>query len=117
MLAQLSGSLTSVGLFAYAPPTLKQTIAYVLVALVCSTAVGILLWRVPIEALFRKPIELAGECPHCGSKDIRNSRVQSDLDRLRGKIGLLPFRCRGCTRRFFRRSNGDKSRAIQPLSA
>ena len=65
-----------------------------------------LLWLLPIHAWFRKPIELSALCPNCGSKDVRSSHVCSGMDRFRKKLGLLPFRCRGCTRRFISRSSG-----------
>lgn len=74
------------------------------------TGLWIALWMLPVQAWFRKSIEAAPECPHCGSKDIRISHVYGPIDRLRVKLGLAPFRCRGCTRRFFSRS----SRASRP---
>jgi hypothetical protein len=66
-----------------------------------------LLWLLPIDAWFRKPIEGAAECPLCGSKDFRYSHVHTPLDRFRKRLGLLPFRCRGCMRRFVSRSSGE----------
>jgi hypothetical protein len=64
-----------------------------------------LLWTLPIQAWFRKSIDESPECPACGSKDIRHSHINSGADRFRKKLGLHPFRCRGCTRRFFSRSS------------
>lgn len=81
--------------------------AYSGAAFVTCAIVSYLLWLLPIHAWFRKPIEVSGACPHCGSKDFRNSRIHSQMDRFRQKIGLLPFRCRGCTRRFISRSSGS----------
>jgi len=94
-----------------------RAIAYVLAALLLFAGFWLVLWLLPIQAWFRKRIEENAECPHCGSKDIRNSHIQGVIDRWRKKIGLLPFRCRGCTQRFYSRSSSDeKNPAIAPLS-
>jgi hypothetical protein len=78
--------------------------------LVCSLAAAMLvwilsylLWRLPLQALFRAPIERSAKCPHCGSSDVRPSFVASRIDMIRRKIGLVPFRCRGCANRFVSR--------------
>jgi hypothetical protein len=39
-------------------------------------------------------------CPGCGSKNLRISQVRGFKNRIRGMIGILPFRCRQCERRF-----------------
>lgn len=39
-------------------------------------------------------------CPECGSKLLRFSKVRGVRARLRGIIGILPFRCRQCENRF-----------------
>lgn len=40
------------------------------------------------------------ECANCGSKQIRRARYASWAERLRGVLGIHPFRCRRCTHRF-----------------
>lgn len=40
------------------------------------------------------------ECANCGSKQIRRARYANWAERLRGVIGIHPFRCRRCTHRF-----------------
>ncbi len=40
------------------------------------------------------------ECANCGSKQIRRARYANWAERLRGIIGIHPFRCRRCTHRF-----------------
>jgi hypothetical protein len=88
----------------------KRTIAYAggvvfLIVFFCYC-----LWILAVFAWFRKPIEVSGTCPHCGSKDLRPSYDLSAMDRIRKKLGIFPFRCRGCTRRFFSRSsNGGRA--------
>jgi hypothetical protein len=62
------------------------------------------LWILAIFAWFRKPIELSASCPLCGSKDFRPSRDLTTIGLIRRKLGVFPFRCRGCTRRFVSRS-------------
>jgi hypothetical protein len=51
-------------------------------------------------------------CPSCGSKDTRRSR-RSTLSLLAGIVGLHPFRCRVCRKRFHRRGHGN-SAALTP---
>jgi hypothetical protein len=85
----------------------KRAMVYAGAAFIAFAFVWYLLWLLPIHAWFRKPIEQADECPHCGSKDFRNSHIHTSMDRFRKKLGLMPFRCRGCTRRFISRSSGN----------
>ena len=40
------------------------------------------------------------ECAHCGSRQIRRARYLNWGERLRGVLGIHPFRCRKCTHRF-----------------
>ncbi len=40
------------------------------------------------------------ECANCGSKQIRRARYHSWGERLRGILGIHPFRCRRCNHRF-----------------
>ena len=40
------------------------------------------------------------ECANCGSKQIRRARYANWAERLRGVLGIHPFRCRRCTHRF-----------------
>ena len=39
-------------------------------------------------------------CPDCGSNNLRISTVRGFAARLRSFVGILPFRCRQCNRRF-----------------
>jgi len=39
-------------------------------------------------------------CPQCGSKQLRISKVRGFRQRLRGIIGILPFRCKQCEHGF-----------------
>jgi hypothetical protein len=39
------------------------------------------------------------ECANCGSKQIRRARYANWAERLRGIMGIHPFRCRRCTHR------------------
>ena len=39
-------------------------------------------------------------CPHCSSKSLRMSKVRGFGGRMRSMIGILPFRCRQCDKRF-----------------
>jgi len=85
----------------------KSAFAYAIVAFIAFSIFWYLLWLLPIQAWFRKPIHQSSECPNCGSRDFRPAHVNSAMDRMRKRLGLLPFRCRGCTRRFFSRSTGE----------
>jgi hypothetical protein len=40
-------------------------------------------------------------CPHCGGDELHRSRRRR-LDRILSIIGLLPYRCSDCCRRFYR---------------
>jgi hypothetical protein len=90
----------------------SQTFVYSAVTFLALALFCYLLWLLPLDALFRRPIESSSECPKCGSKDFRPSRVASQLDRFRKRLGLLPFRCRGCTRRFVSRSSGEEHASL-----
>jgi hypothetical protein len=81
----------------------KRLLVYAGVAAFLVFAVLYCLWTLAVYARFRKPIELSAECPSCGSKDFRSS-YEVALDRIRKRIGIYPFRCRQCSKRFFRRS-------------
>jgi hypothetical protein len=87
-------------------------IAYAAVAFIVLAIFLYMLWLLPIQAWFRKPIEVSAECPHCGSKDFRPSYISNAMDRLRKRIGLHPFRCRACTRRFVSRSSGPANEGL-----
>ena len=39
-------------------------------------------------------------CPQCGSRNLRISKTRGWRERLRGIVGILPFRCRQCDARF-----------------
>jgi len=41
-----------------------------------------------------------GTCPSCGGHNLRSSKVRGAAERLRSMIGILPFRCRQCGKRF-----------------
>src|SRR5438067_1191037 len=49
----------------------NRALAYALSTLVFAVMFWYLLASLPVSSWFRKPIESAGECPHCGSKDFR----------------------------------------------
>jgi DNA-directed RNA polymerase subunit RPC12/RpoP len=40
-------------------------------------------------------------CPGCGWADVRRSMPHGVLDQLVRMLGLLPYRCRSCGRRFY----------------
>ncbi len=105
MLSQLLYSPLVANLLSFFALTPIRAITYGAVAFVTFTIVWYLLWLLPIHAWFRKPMELSPECPLCGSKNFRPSHVHNSVDRFRKKLGLLPFRCRGCTQRFISRSS------------
>jgi hypothetical protein len=81
----------------------KRLLVYAGAAVLLVFAFFYCLWALAIDARFRKPIELTTACPACGSKDFRPS-YEVALDPVRKKLGIYPFRCRGCAKRFFRRS-------------
>ena len=103
MLLQLHPDATS--FFATLSP--KRAAVYAGAVLVVLAFISMLLWRLPIYAYFRKPIESDHQCPHCGSRDIRASHLSTAMDSVRRRVGLQPFRCRGCTRRFISRSKAE----------
>jgi len=39
-------------------------------------------------------------CPECGSKRLRISKVRGFRGRIRSMVGVLPFRCKKCERKF-----------------
>jgi len=41
-------------------------------------------------------------CPSCGGHDVRRSRARNLLDDLMANFRRFPFRCRACSRRFYR---------------
>ncbi len=43
-------------------------------------------------------------CPACGWTDVRRSMAKGFLDGLVRLVGLLPYRCRSCGQRFYRRT-------------
>ena len=90
----------------------KRTVALAAAVFLVFACIWYVLWTLPFFALFRKPIERSGKCPLCGSRDFRISYANSSLDGIRRKLGLLPFRCRGCTKRFIRRSSGNAGSAV-----
>jgi DNA-directed RNA polymerase subunit RPC12/RpoP len=50
------------------------------------------------------------ECPKCGSPDKRPSISAGFLDRFWRVIGYVPYRCRSCRTRFFRRRRDYSAR-------
>jgi hypothetical protein len=83
----------------------KRAMEYTAAALLLIAGCWCFFSALALFAWFRKPIESAAGCPKCGSKDFRPSHDISPLDRIRKRIGIFPFRCRGCTKRFFSRSS------------
>lgn len=59
------------------------------------------------------PIESEGEaakaprCPVCGWTDVRRSMPKGFLDGLVRVVGLIPYRCRSCGQRFYRRMEAE----------
>jgi hypothetical protein len=100
------------GLFLVSALSPRRALAYAAAAAIAFALVSYLLWLLPIHAWFRKPIDSAAKCPCCGSKDFRISYSKSPLDRFRKRLGLHPYRCRGCTRRFISRSAGIISSGV-----
>jgi hypothetical protein len=94
------------GLFLLAALSPHRMLAYAAAGVIAFSLVCYLLCLLPIHAWFRKSINSKAECPYCGSRDFRISHSESTLDRFRKKLGLQPFRCRGCMRRFISRSAG-----------
>jgi hypothetical protein len=41
-------------------------------------------------------------CPVCGWTDVRRSMPHGFLDRVVRMVGLVPYRCRSCSHRFYR---------------
>lgn len=44
-------------------------------------------------------------CPKCGSTDVRRARGEGFLAFFRALFGQMPFRCRSCRVKFFRRAD------------
>jgi hypothetical protein len=44
----------------------------------------------------------APRCPVCGWTDVRRSMPHGLLDRVVRIVGLVPYRCRSCSHRFYR---------------
>jgi hypothetical protein len=44
------------------------------------------------------------ECPNCHGRNVRLSHTSSLLDRLVGIVNYVPFRCRVCQARFYKRT-------------
>src|SRR5690349_4980632 len=103
-LPQLIPATQLSALFVLSP---TRAFAYATVAFFLFAVLWYMLWLLPIHAWFRKPIQLSAKCPLCGSKDFRPSHLHSAIDRVRSRLGLLPFRCRGCTKRFVSRATLD----------
>ena len=91
--------------------TMKRLLFYIGAGAFAVFAVGYVLAALAIHARFLKPIELSAVCPSCGSTDFRSS-YEVTLDRIRKKLGIYPFRCRRCCKRFFRRSISGEIRGI-----
>ena len=43
-------------------------------------------------------------CPRCGGMDVRLSHSRGILDAIMASLRRVPFRCRWCARRFYRRA-------------
>jgi len=52
--------------------------------------------------LVGEPFCMKPACPHCGSKDTRPSHMDNWVSKFMGLLGLSPYRCRSCLKRFFR---------------
>lgn len=91
-----------------------RAMAYAGAILITFSLLWLMLWRLPILAYFRKPVDLSHECPMCGSKDVRPSHITTITDRFRRHLGLQPFRCRGCTKRFISRSSALTHHHLSP---
>ena len=59
----------------------------------------------------------AGLCPRCGAGYAQRSRRKGLKDRLASALGLRPYRCWVCNRRFYLRlTDGTSHRGGQPLA-
>jgi hypothetical protein len=57
------------------------------------------------------------ECPKCGSPDKRPSVSVGFFDGFWRALGYLPYRCRSCRARFFRRPRGYRTRLSHPTDS
>ena len=48
-------------------------------------------------------------CPNCGGRDIRHTQHSGLVDNLMLLLQRVPFRCRGCQKRFYRRDEWQES--------
>jgi len=46
-------------------------------------------------------------CPECGSTHVRRSQRTGPSERFRGLFGFYPYRCRGCSSRFFLKTSSN----------
>jgi hypothetical protein len=113
MIVIFDPALPASSLFTLMLVTEPSILAYAGGAVFAVLLLGYLVWSLPIHAWLRKPIEVEAKCPHCGSRDFRPSYVQSRIDGLRKKMGLIPFRCRGCAKRFISRCSRDMSSELE----
>jgi hypothetical protein len=47
-------------------------------------------------------------CPKCGSTDVRRARGEGMVALLRSFFGQMPFRCRSCRVKFYRRADAPE---------
>jgi hypothetical protein len=48
--------------------------------------------------------QIVAPCPKCGSNDVRRSESEGFYAALQRAFGRLPFRCRSCRARFYRKA-------------
>src|SRR5471032_2883476 len=51
-------------------------------------------------------------CPSCGGSDVRRSQSRGVLDNIMKMVRKSPFRCRGCSRRFYRRDKPEPQSGV-----
>src|SRR5471030_96810 len=51
-------------------------------------------------------------CPGCGGPDVRRSQSRGMLDSIMKMARKSPFRCRGCSRRFYRRDKPEPQSGV-----
>lgn len=54
-------------------------------------------------------------CPACGSKEARRSRRRGSWEQLLGRVGILPYVCESCRKRFLASKGGVASKFITAL--
>lgn len=54
-------------------------------------------------------------CPACGSKEARRSRRRGSWEQLLGRVGILPYVCEGCRKRFLASKGGVAPKFIIAL--